>query len=270
MRAGKGEVIALCYHGVSASWRSSLAVEPGRLRQQVAWFMSKGYRPATVLEASRPPPGERLLVITFDDALRSVHRLALPVLESLGAVATVYAPTRPILGGAPMAWPEVATHLETEHARELEGMTPDELRDVAARGWEVGSHTCTHPWLPQCDDATLARELTESKAALEQLLGAPCRTLAYPFGAHDARVATATAAAGYDAAVTLPVRVPAWPRDPSPAERMTLPRIGVYWADDWHRFRLKVSRPLRLVRRTRLWDAAPRMRRALTKRASQA
>jgi peptidoglycan/xylan/chitin deacetylase (PgdA/CDA1 family) len=268
-RARGGEVISLCYHGVSADWGSSLAVQPERLRRQVAWFMSKGYRPATVLEASSPPPGARLLAITFDDALRSVHRLALPVLESLGAVATVYAPTRPILDGTPMAWPEVAMHLDTKHAHELEGMTPDELREVAARGWEVGSHTCTHPWLPRCDDAQLARELTESKAALEQLLGAPCRTLAYPFGAHDARVAAAAAAAGYDAAVTLPSRVPAWPRDPSPAERMTLPRIGVYWVDDWHRFRLKVSRPLRRVRRTRLWEAAPRIRRMLAKRATQ-
>ncbi|HET6448448.1 MAG TPA: polysaccharide deacetylase family protein [Conexibacter sp.] len=266
----KGEVISLCYHGVSADWGSSLAVRPDGLRQQVAWFMSKGYRPVTVLEASRPPPGERLLAITFDDALRSVYRLALPLLDSLGAVATVYAPARPILDGTPMAWPEVAMHLDTKHAQELEGMTPDELRDVATHGWEVGSHTCTHPWLPACDDATLARELTESKTALEQLLGTPCRTLAYPFGAHDERVAAATAAAGYDAAVTLPARVPTWPRDPTPAERMTLPRIGIYWADDWHRFRLKVSRPLRLVRRTPLWEAAPRLRRALATRTPQA
>jgi len=260
--ARNGEVIALCYHGVSTSWGSSLAVKPNQLRRQVAWFMSQGYRPATVLEASRPTPGDRLLVVSFDDAMRSVYRLALPVLESLGAIATAYAPTQPVLEGAPLAWPEVAMHLDTKHAHELEAMTPDELRDVAARGWEVGSHTCTHPWLPRCDDAALEHELADSKAALEQLLDAPCRTLAYPFGAHDDRVAVATATAGYDAAVTLPARVPPWPLDPSPEQCMRLPRIGVYWADDWHRFRLKISRPLRLLRVTPLWDAAHRLRRA--------
>jgi peptidoglycan/xylan/chitin deacetylase (PgdA/CDA1 family) len=269
-RSGRGDVVSLCYHGVSTSWGSSLAVRPERLCQQVTWFMSRGYRPVTVLEASRPPRGERLLVITFDDALRSVYRLALPLLEALGAVATVYAPTQPILDGTPMAWSEVAMHLDTEHAHELDGMTPDELRDVMARGWEVGSHTCTHPWLPRCDEAMLEHELAESKALLEQLLGAPCRTLAYPFGAYDERVAAATAGAGYDAAVTLPVRVPAWPYNPSPVERTTLPRIGIYWADDWRRFRLKVSRPLRLARRSPLIEAAPRVRHVLRARASQA
>lgn len=266
---GGGDVISLCYHGVSASWRSSLAVAPSHLCRQVAWFMSKGYRPATVLEASRALRDERLLVITFDDALRSVYRLALPVLEALGAVATVYAPTRPILDGTPMAWPEVAMHLGTKHAHELEGMTPDELRDVAARGWEVGSHTCTHPWLPTCDEPTLMRELTESKAALEQLLGLPCRTLAYPFGAYDTRVAASTAAAGYDAAVTLPARVPAWRLSQSSMERMTLPRIGIYRADDWNRFRLKVSAPVRLVRLTSAWQAATRLRSTVATRTVQ-
>jgi peptidoglycan/xylan/chitin deacetylase (PgdA/CDA1 family) len=263
---GDAEVVALCYHGVSATWRSSLAVAPEQLRRQVAWFLAHGYRTATVVEALDAPPRERLLLVTFDDALRSVHRLALPVLESLGAAATVYAPTRYIADGTPMSWPEVRAHLGTEHAGELEGMTPDELRDVAARGWEVGSHTVTHPWLPTLDDEALERELTQSKAELEQLLGGRCRTLAYPFGAYDARVAAATAAAGYDAAVTLPSRVPVWPRRPSPAERMTLPRIGVYCADDWPRFRLKVSRPLRRMRQTPAWELVVRARRAAATR----
>jgi peptidoglycan/xylan/chitin deacetylase (PgdA/CDA1 family) len=252
------DIVSLCYHGVSHSWRSSLAVTPQQLHAQVSFFLARGYRPATVVEALGPQPKGRVLVVTFDDAMRSVHRLALPVLERLGVVATVYVPTRYILEGAPMSWPEVHGHLATEDASELDPMTPDQLREVAGRGWEVGSHTRTHPWLTKLDNAALATELTQSKAELEQLMGQPCHTLAYPFGAHDGRVAAATAAAGYDGAVTLPARVPAWPRTPTAAERMTLPRIGIYRDDDWHRFRLKVSMPVRLLRQSRLWDAIPR------------
>lgn len=259
------ETIALCYHGVSPTWRQSLAVTPTALAQQVAWFLRRGYRPVTVAEAAATPaaPGERRLVVTFDDAMRSVYVRGLPVLERLGVVATVYAPTDYVARGEPLAWPEVARHLRTAHAAELDPMTVAELADVAERGWEIGSHTCSHPWLPRLDDAALAAELGDSKRTLEALLGAPCRTLAYPFGAHDARVAAATAAAGYEAAVTLPTRLPAWPRAPRGLERMMLPRLGVYHADGWHRFRLKVAAPVRALRRTPAWDALGAAKRML-------
>jgi peptidoglycan/xylan/chitin deacetylase (PgdA/CDA1 family) len=255
------EVIALCYHGVSATWPSPLAVTPQRLEQQVTWFLRRGYTPVTVRDAARARGHGRRLAITFDDALRSVATRALPVLERLGAVATVYAPSQFLADGAPMAWPEVAGHLATEHAAELEGMTIEELRDIARRGWEVGSHTRSHPWLPTLDDAALAHELAGSKAELEGLLELPIRTLAYPFGAFDERVAKAALTAGYEAAVTLPDRVPAWPRSPDPLARMMLPRIGIYEKDDERRFRLKVSRPVRALRRSPLWSAVGALRR---------
>lgn len=255
------EVVSLCYHGVSATWTDSLAVRPERLREQVAWFLGRGYEPVTVRDAVRNPGSGNRLVITFDDALLSVYELALPLLEQLGAPATVYAVSQYAAEGAPMAWPEVARHLQTEHAGELAGMSVAQLQEVARKGWEVGSHTCTHPWLPKLDDAALAHELTASKAQLQELLALPVDTLAYPFGAHDERVAAATAAAGYEAAVTLPDRVPDWPRAPSPRERMVLPRIGVYHVDDLRRFRLKVSRPVRTLRRSPLWDALVAVRR---------
>ncbi len=257
------ETVSLCYHGVSPTWTNSLAVTPENLRDQVAWFLTRGYEPVTVRDAVRAPASGRRVVITFDDALRSVYDLGLPVLEELGAVATVYAVSQYVADGAPMAWPEVAQHLRTEHAAELKGMSAEQLREVARKGWEVGSHTVTHPWLPKLDDATLAHELRASKAQLEELLGLPMETLAYPFGAHDERVAAATASAGYEAAVTLPDRVPAWPRIPDARQRMVLPRVGIYQLDDERRFRLKVSRPLRVLRRSPLWDAVTAVRRRL-------
>lgn len=265
------ETIALCYHGVSVDWVQSLAVTPSALAQQVGWFLRRGYRPVTVAEAAAIAAADagRRVVITFDDAMRSVYERALPVLEQLGAVATVYAPTHYVTTGEAMAWPEVVRHLETPHAGELAPMSVAELADVARRGWEVGSHTRTHPWLPRLDDAALAHELEESKRELEALLDAPCRTLAYPFGAHDARVAAATAGAGYEAAVTLPARLPAWPRSPQGLEKMALPRLGVYHADDWHRFRIKVSGPVRTVRSTPLWDSLGTAKRMLTRRTEK-
>lgn len=253
------ETIALCYHGVSPTWRNAMAVTPQQLHEQVAWFMGRGYRPVTVLEAATTPSDDRRLVVTFDDALSSVYELGLPVLAALGAPATVYAPSVPIAQGTPMQWPEVAGHLDTEHAHELAPMSRQQLAEVAAAGWEVGSHTRTHPWLPEVtDDAELAGELAGSKQELEDLLQLPMNTLAYPFGAHDERVVAATREAGYSAAVTLPVTVPAWPRQPDADELLTLPRIGIYRADEWRRFRIKVARPVRALRAGALWSLVRR------------
>jgi peptidoglycan/xylan/chitin deacetylase (PgdA/CDA1 family) len=214
----------------------------------------RGYRPVTVYEAATRQAEGKRLVVTFDDALRSVFTLGLPVLERLGAVATVYAPSVPIAQGTPMAWPEVARHLQTKHAAELEPASVEQLLELSRLGWEIGSHTRTHPWLPNADDDELDRELAGSKKDLEQLLGVEVRTLAYPFGSYDARVALRATQAGYVAAVTLPVRVPTWPKQPTAAEAMELPRIGVYRVDEWRRFRLKVARPVRLLRASPFWD----------------
>ena len=72
-----------------------------------------------------------------------------------------------------------------------------------AEGIEIGSHTATHPILPNVtDDEMLWRELAASKARLEEMLGRKVPLFCYPNGRHDARVQRATANAGYRCAVT--------------------------------------------------------------------
>jgi peptidoglycan/xylan/chitin deacetylase (PgdA/CDA1 family) len=119
---------------------------------------------------------------------------------------------------------------------------------VAEAGWEIGSHTCSHPRLPSLGDEHLRRELFESRSVVAERLGRPCGTLAYPYGDHDERVVEATRAAGYAAAGTLPGRLPR-------AQRLAWPRIGIYRGDDQRRFRIKASAAVRRLRGTRLWPS---------------
>jgi peptidoglycan/xylan/chitin deacetylase (PgdA/CDA1 family) len=109
-------------------------------------------------------------------------------------------------------------------------------------GWEVGSHTCSHPHLTTLDDLALADELERSKAACERGIGTECRSLAYPYGDVDERVVAACARAGYSAAGALPER---WlgPRSP-----LQWPRIGIYHLDTGFRYRAKVSPAVRRAR----------------------
>jgi len=80
-------------------------------------------------------------------------------------------------------------------------MTADELRE-ASRGplVHIGSHTVTHPRLSQLTPASEWKELTSSKAALEDILKRPVEAFAYPFGDpsdYSNRTVVAVRKAGY-------------------------------------------------------------------------
>lgn len=78
----------------------------------------------------------------------------------------------------------------------------DELATLAKEGHEVGSHTLTHPLLPQCPDDELAREIGDSRTLLEERLGSPVESFCYPNGDWDARALREVERAGYRYAVT--------------------------------------------------------------------
>jgi peptidoglycan/xylan/chitin deacetylase (PgdA/CDA1 family) len=171
--------------------------------------------------------------VTFDDAFRSAHE-GLAILRRFGLPVTVFACTAYADDGRPLDVPELEQDV-ARHARELETMTWDELRAVAAGGVEVGSHTVTHAHLPSLSDLELERELSDSRLRLEDELGRACRFLAYPYGEENPRVHDAARAAGYDAAFALPG--PSGPMNP-----FAIRRVGVYRRDNRLRLRLKTSR----------------------------
>lgn len=174
----------------------------------------------------------RLLHVTFDDAYTSITG-ALDVLERLGVPATVFAATAFADEGRPLDIPELADDAAA-HPDELRTMSWDELRGVVERGFAVGSHTVSHPHLPSLGDAELDRELQDSRARCEDMLGRPCPYLAYPYGEHDARVKRAAQRAGYDAAFTLH-------GSREPADRYSIRRVHFYRHDSLRRATMKAS-----------------------------
>jgi peptidoglycan/xylan/chitin deacetylase (PgdA/CDA1 family) len=241
------DVLVLCYHAVSERWPASLSVTPEALREQVGLLVRRGYRGVGFTEAVLSPPAGRTLAVTFDDAFHSVLERARPILDELGVTATLFVPTDfPEHPDVPMRWPGIEQWLGSEHEAELRPMSWDEVRVLADAGWEIGSHTKSHPRLSSLPDAEMERELEDSRLILEERLGRPCNALAYPFGDHDERVVEAAGRAGYAVAGTLPVRLDR----PVP---LRWPRTGVYHFDDLRRFRLKASRIMRLARATPFW-----------------
>lgn len=233
-----GDLVVLCYHAVSDGWPDSLAVTRDALRRQLGWLVGRGYRGATFSEACASRSPHPRVVVTFDDAFTSVGDLAFPILDELGLPGTVFAVSDFASSGRPLQWDGIAQWRGGEHDHELAGMDFSRLAELRDAGWEIGSHTVAHPRLSHLADRELHRELVDSRAACEQALGAPCRSIAYPYGDMDARVAAAADAAGYEFAAAL--RSP-----PDPSTRMNWKRVGIYRRDDLDRFKLKVSPAMR-------------------------
>jgi heparosan-N-sulfate-glucuronate 5-epimerase len=242
--AKRGDSLVLCYHAVSETWPADLSISPDRLRDHLRHLRRRGYRGVTFSELVAGAPG-KVVAVTFDDGYRSVIELAAPILAELGFPGTLFVPTDHIGSEKPMAWPGIEGWLGTEHEPELVPMGWDEVRKLRDSGWEIGSHTRSHPKLSQIEGARLADELAGSRRVCEAELGA-CATIAYPYGDHDEAVVVATGEAGYEAAATLPDGSP-------PARPLAWPRVGIYNNDDLRAFKVKTSPWVRRARGSKAW-----------------
>jgi len=176
--------------------------------------------------------------VTFDDAFRNITG-ALELLASLGVPATIFVCTDLAEAGDPLRVDELAG-ARAAPEQDAPTLTWRALRDLAASGVGVGSHTCSHPHLTRISDAELHRELRDSRARVEDELGQPCGYLAYPYGEHDARVRAAASSAGYLAAFAQTVGVNG---------RYAIYRSSVYRSDALWRMRLKTTRLWRMAAR---------------------
>jgi peptidoglycan/xylan/chitin deacetylase (PgdA/CDA1 family) len=237
MPCAVSQLLVLCYHAVSPGWSADLSVTPDAFERQISGLVREGWTSSTFTEVIRGTRtrGGKTLVVTFDDAFLSVKTYALPVLRELGVVGTVFAPTDYVTRHAPLAWLGLDHWQRGPDAAELTPMTWDDLGELAEVGWEIGSHTRTHPPLTTLEDDALAAELGGSRQECAERIGRPVTAIAYPYGNLDRRVARGAQRAGYEAAAALTLS----------ADRLDpyrYPRIGIYHKDSGRRFGLKTGR----------------------------
>lgn len=198
-------VPVLVYHVIGTSpgpgSLEGLYVPPDELRAQVRWLARAGWHAVTLdqvlaywREGFALP--RKPIVLSFDDGYPGDWRYALPILRA-------------------HRWPGVLN-------LQIGNLVPLRVRELMRAGWEVASHTFTHPDLTTVDPSRLAHEVSASRRWLQSVFHVPVRVFCYPYGHYDAAVVQAVRRAGYAAAET---ENGGWA---SPAEGLlTLDRIRV-------------------------------------------
>ena len=151
------------YHRINVSrpgtpaMERRLTVHPADFARQMRWLKRKGYRTVTQRELFEAlfrgrRLGRKPILLTFDDGYRDLYENASRVLARLGMRATAYVISSRTKNGYPVF------------------LTWRLLRQLEARGIEIGSHTVTHASLPSLSNTAALRELVQSRRAFERRL----------------------------------------------------------------------------------------------------
>ena len=166
---------------------------PERFKKQMAW-LAKTRTPVsldTLLDGlkGKTKLADNAIAVTFDDGFASTFEHAMPVLTRYRIPATMFVVADRI--GGDNDW----MHARGMPQRTL--MDAGQIREMHAADITIGSHTLTHPKLPECGPDELSREITDSKARLEDLLSHPVRHFAYPYGLYNSTARNTVEQAGY-------------------------------------------------------------------------
>ncbi|NOY99972.1 MAG: polysaccharide deacetylase family protein [Chloroflexi bacterium] len=158
----------LLYHHIAESETGSrYYVSPENFEAQMRALRDWGYTSiplsllvAAITEGADLPP--RPVIITFDDGDVSVYDNAFPIMQRYGFTGVLYI---------------VSNRLEADGF-----MNVEQIKEMTAAGWEVGSHSMSHADLTKRDNDGLYAEVVQSRKDLEAALGVPVASFAYPFG----------------------------------------------------------------------------------------
>lgn len=179
-----GQLPILTFHGFGSPG-STISFPPEVFRKGVARLARNGYETIDLMNAVENlkvgvAPPSNAIILTIDDGYESVYREALPVLEEHRMTATIFVTT----GASPGERP--SDRLPTLEGQRM--MSWNELRKAVSAGCSIGAHTLTHPDLTRLSMERLTRQLIECRTILEQRLGVPVRSFAYPYGRYNRRV----------------------------------------------------------------------------------
>jgi len=217
----------LTYHRFGPTLADGMTVTTKVFESHLKWLKEHGYKviPLRILvnylRGEGPPPPPKSVVITADDAHKTVYTEMYPLVRQYQVPVTLF------------IYPSAVSNASY-------AMTWEQLQELKKTGlFDMQSHTFWHPNFkkekqklkPEEYRKLVDTQLRKSKVSLEKRFGTTVDLLAWPFGIYDEELEKAAAAAGYVAAFSIDRR------HASKSERiMAQPRYLMVNADDLKRF----------------------------------
>lgn len=195
----------LMYHAISQPPENpnKIFTSPERFEAHMSYLKQRNLRGVSMRElreAERMGNARRLVGLTFDDGYEDFLQNAVPVLEKFGFSATVF-----VVAG--MLGEENYWEFRHDPRPQLKILGVDGVREVAARGMEVGSHSMSHCKLSGLNPELLEEEVNRSRQVLGEALGEAIDGFSYPYGFIDGASAQAVRRARYAYACSVIWRV---------------------------------------------------------------
>jgi len=229
----KREMPILMYHrfiahesekGIHGTW-----IHEGRFERHLQLIKRLGYETLTFRDLAqkgfihRLEPGKKFLMITADDGYRDNLTRMLPLLEKYNMSAVIFIVSN-----------ETHNRWDTEYSAtpdvRADLLSAEEIRALDASGRiEIGGHTLSHARLDELAPPQQREEIVGNKKHLEDLLGHPLLSFAYPYGYLNESAKSEAKAAGYRFAVATDSGPRALHQDPFQIRRIAVfPRTDTF------------------------------------------
>lgn len=182
----------LTFHKVDASFEWGVTrVTPIKFRAILKFLKEEGYETVSIKNLINPEAilPKKPVILTFDDSYESLYTHAFPMMQEFGFSGTVFVITGFV--GHINAWDVNLGGITFRH------LTWNQLHELHEAGFEIGSHTVTHPDLTRIDSTRLEVELRRSKADIEDHIGDSVNFISFPFGRYHQGVIDACRQVGY-------------------------------------------------------------------------
>jgi peptidoglycan/xylan/chitin deacetylase (PgdA/CDA1 family) len=195
------------YHSVSEDppeWIAPFTVSPRAFAEQLDLLADSGrvvvpLRRLVAALHGGPPLPPRSAVLTFDDGFADFHSAVAPLLAARELPATLYVTTGAVsgpgtpdrAGGGGSLFPPAAM------------LTWRQVVELDALGVEIGGHTRTHPQLDTLPLRHAQQEIAGCKDRLQDALGHPVHSFAYPHGYSSPSVRRLVREAGWTSATAV-------------------------------------------------------------------
>jgi peptidoglycan/xylan/chitin deacetylase (PgdA/CDA1 family) len=172
-----GSCVILNYHSITADQREAFARQLD--------ILCRCATPVRIDHEATSEPGKNTAAITFDDGFEDFLLQALPELRRRNIPSTVFVIVKAV-------GQEFGTRERLDRV-----MSVQQLRDLPEDLVTIGSHTLTHPFLPETTTTDAYQEIVESRKQLEKMLDRPIELFSFPFGGFTPALVDICREAGY-------------------------------------------------------------------------